>query len=75
MKWIKNIVREIFGLFVDDAAFALAILIWLAAIHWGASHVNIPARVTGIILYAGLALILSESALRFARTKRALPTE
>ena len=35
MKWLKNILREIFGLFVDDGTFALAILIWLAVVRWG----------------------------------------
>ena len=73
MNWIKTIFREVFGLFVDDAPFAFAILIWLAVIYWVAPHVHIPARATCIILYAGLAFILSESALRYARTKRALP--
>ena len=72
MKWIKTVFREVFGLFVDDGVFAVAILLWLAIIRWGAPHVHIPSRATGILLYAGLALILSESALRYARTRKML---
>ncbi len=29
MTWLRNIVAELFGLFVDDGSFAIAILIWL----------------------------------------------
>jgi hypothetical protein len=70
VKWLKNILREIFGLFVDDGSFALAILIWLALVRWATSHLNIPSRATGIILFAGLALILTESAARYSRRKQ-----
>ena len=70
MKWLKNILHEIFGLFVDDGSFALAILIWLALVRWATPHLNIPSRATGIILFAGLALILTESAARFSRRKQ-----
>jgi hypothetical protein len=70
MKWLKNILREILGLFVDDGSFALAILIWLAVVRWATPHLNIPARATGIILFAGLALILTESATRYSRHKQ-----
>jgi hypothetical protein len=70
LKWLKNILDEIFGLFVDDGSFALAILIWLALVRWATPHLNIPSRATGIILFAGLALILTESAARFSRRKQ-----
>lgn len=70
MNWIKNIVREIFGLFVDDGSFALAILIWLVLIRWTAPYLSLSPAVTGIILFAGLALILIESTARYARHKR-----
>jgi hypothetical protein len=70
MKWLKNILDEIFGLFVDDGSFALAILIWLALVRWATPHLNIPSRATGIILFAGLALILTESAARYSRRKQ-----
>jgi hypothetical protein len=70
MKWLKNIFREIFGLFVDDGSFALAILIWLAVVRWATPHLNIPAGITAVILFAGLALILTESATRYSRRKQ-----
>jgi hypothetical protein len=70
MKWLKNILREIFGLFVDNGSFALAILIWLAVVQWATQHFNIPSGITGIILFAGLALILAESATRYSRRKQ-----
>jgi hypothetical protein len=70
VKWLKNILREIFGLFVDDGSFALAILIWIAVVRWATPHLNIPSRATGLILFAGLALILTESAARYSRHKQ-----
>lgn len=70
MKWIKTIFREIFGLFVDDAAFALAILIWLGIMRWIASRLNLPATAIAILFFTGLALILIESTARYARRKR-----
>jgi hypothetical protein len=70
MNWLKNIFREIFGLFVDDGSFALAILLWLAVVRWATPHLNIPSGIKGIILFAGLALILAESATRYSRRKQ-----
>jgi hypothetical protein len=70
MNWLKNILREIYSLFVDDANFALAILLWLAIMRWLMPHLNIPARMTGILLFAGLALILAESTARYSRRKQ-----
>jgi hypothetical protein len=70
MKWLKNIFREVFGLFVDDGSFALAILLWLAIVRWATPHLNIPSGITGIILFAGLAVILAESTTRYSRRKQ-----
>jgi len=70
MNWLKNIFREIFGLFVDDGSFALAIIIWLVLIRWTTSHLSLSPAATGILLFAGLALILIESTVRYARHKR-----
>lgn len=66
MGWIQSVVREIYGLFVDDGSFALALLVWmivacagsrlLHASHWG-----------GLVLFGGLAALLAESALRASR--------
>ncbi|HEY1992767.1 MAG TPA: hypothetical protein VGG81_00100 [Edaphobacter sp.] len=70
MNWLKNIFREIFGLFVEDGSFALAILLWLAIVRWAMPHLNLPAGITAVILFAGLALILVESATRCSRRKQ-----
>jgi membrane protein implicated in regulation of membrane protease activity len=76
MKWLRTIYREILGLFVDDAAFALAILIWLGLVKILMilmPHLGIPAPWIGIVLFSGLALILAESTIRYAKrpqTKR-----
>jgi hypothetical protein len=67
MRWLKTISSEIFGLFVDDGSFALAILVWLALVWLVLPRLAMPVAWGGIVLFAGLALILLESALRRAR--------
>lgn len=67
MRWLKTIVAEIFGLFVDDGAFALAIIVWLGAVWLVLPRLNVPTAWGGAILFAGLALILVESATRRSR--------
>jgi hypothetical protein len=69
MRWLKSIARELFGLFVDDGSFAIAILIWLALAFLVLPRVARPALWTGPALFAGLATILIESVLRFARRR------
>jgi hypothetical protein len=69
MRWLKTILAEVFGLFVDDLSFALAILIWLGIIWLGLPRLNLPATCNGVILFAGLAAILAASALRRASRK------
>jgi len=65
MQWLKTIVRELFGLFVDDGSFALAIIIWLGVVGLALPHAQTDWR--GAMLFGGLALILLESATRQAR--------
>lgn len=67
MSWLKSIFREIFGLFVDDGSFAIAILVWLAVLWLALPRLPIPATWHGVILFAGLIAILIESVLRRAR--------
>ena len=66
MKWLKTILHETVGLFVDDASFALAILLWLVLVKT-LPHLGISTRWTGVILFTGLALILAESTIRYAK--------
>jgi hypothetical protein len=69
MKWLKAILHEIFGLFVDDATFAAAIFLWLILVKVLTPHLGIPSRWTGIILFTGLALILAENTTRYAKRR------
>ncbi len=66
MPWIKNIFREVFGLFVDDGSFALAVLVWIGLVWflWQRLHWAIPG---GIVLFVGLGCVLVESVLRFSK--------
>ncbi len=66
MMWIRTVVLEIFGLFVDDGSFALAILAWVALL-WLLLHGLHLATLSGFVLFAGLAVILLLSVLRFSQ--------
>lgn len=67
MKWVGTIAREVFGLFVDDGSFAVAILVWLVLVALGLPRLGIAAGWDGLIVFAGLALILVASAAQRAR--------
>ena len=69
MSWLRTIFREIYGLFVDDAAFAVAIVIWVAVAVFVFPLLGWLARGRGPALFAGLAAILAVSAVRYARRK------
>ena len=32
MRWMKTIVQELFGLFIDDGSFAFAIVVWIGVL-------------------------------------------
>jgi hypothetical protein len=66
MRWIKSIAREMYGLFVDDGSFAIAILVWLGLAVAGLPRAAYNVRWAGPALFAGLAVILIVSVLRFA---------
>jgi len=67
MQWFKVIFREIFGLFVDDGSFAIAIIVWLGIVWLLLPRLGDFSRWNSVILFAGLACILVESTLRRAR--------
>ncbi len=67
MTWATTIAREVYGLFVDDGLFALTIVGWVAAVWLGVSWLGLPPVGLAVLLFAGLALILLESATRRAR--------
>lgn len=69
MKWMVTVLRELYGLFVDDGSLATALLLWIVAAatglvflhadHWG-----------GPVFFAGLVVILAENLLRASRKMR-----
>jgi hypothetical protein len=67
MRWIKTVTAEVFGLFVDDGSFAVAILVWLGLCWLLLPRIGVPPAAMGPVLFAGLAAILVESAARRAR--------
>ncbi len=67
MQWFRTIFREIFGLFVDDGSFAIAILVWLGVLWLLLPRLGVFSRWNGLILFAGLGLILVESTMRYIR--------
>jgi hypothetical protein len=71
MRWFGPILREIFGLFVDDGSLALIILCWLTAVALLLPQVPVPLAWRGTALFAGLAITLAWSCLRHvARLER-----
>lgn len=66
MQWIRSILREVFGLFVDDGSFAIAVLVWIGIV-WVLQRYMQMARMGGILLFAGLGIILIQSVLRAAQ--------
>jgi hypothetical protein len=62
MRWM----RTVLALFVDDARFAVAIIVWLG-LTWLVPLRFVPAW-SPAILFAGLAAILIESTFRKRRT-------
>ena len=69
MGWMRTVLREVLGLFVDDGSFALAILLWLGLVWLAATHVRLGVP-GGMILAAGLLLILLENLVRSSRNRK-----
>lgn len=70
MSWLKAVLSEFIGLFVDDGSLAIAVLFWLAAGWLLLPRLPLPPGLPPAILFFGLALILVESTLRRARQGR-----
>jgi hypothetical protein len=69
MQWMRTILSLIYGLFVDDGSFAVAILVWLGIIWMLASRLGVPRGVVGPLLFVGLATILVTSTAWQARRR------
>jgi hypothetical protein len=73
MGWISASLRELIGLFVDDGSLAVTALIWLTVCGLVLPPLGVAGAWLGLALFAGLAVILAENALRAARRKRSAP--
>jgi hypothetical protein len=67
MTWLKTIATELWGLFVDSGAMAIAVLIWLAVAGLALPRIEAFAAYAGEVLFIGLAAILLTSVVRHAR--------
>ena len=64
---LKAILRELYGLFVDDGSFAIAIIVWLVLLWLARPYLHLPGAWIAVVVFTGLVAILIESALRRAR--------
>ena len=62
MSWLRTVVKEVWGLFVDDGRFALSILAWLV-VGWLLPRVGLPPVLASLLFTAGFAALLTMSAL------------
>ena len=67
MKALRAILAELVGLFVDDGAYAAAIVVWLLVVSALVQFTTISPNIAATLLFVGLAAILAESALRRSR--------
>lgn len=67
MNVLKALANELIGLFVDDGSLAALVLVWLG-VCWLLllPKLELPSPVPPVLLFVGLVLILSESAVRHA---------
>lgn len=66
MQWLRSVVREVYGLFVDDGSFAAALLAWTLAACLGLRMLHAGGW-SGLVLFIGLAVVLAESTVRASR--------
>ena len=70
MRWLPTVGREVWGLFVEDGSFAAAIVVWVAVVVFGVRKAGLSTHWGGVALFGGLALVLIENVLRYARRTR-----
>ncbi|MBD8874152.1 hypothetical protein [Rhodanobacter sp. DHB23] len=67
MSWLRRLLVELWGLFVDDGRYALAIVAWLLLAWLALPLLQLGGGWNAAVLAAGLLAILVESVLRRAR--------
>jgi hypothetical protein len=63
MTWLSKVCRELWGLFIEDGRFAVAIIIWVAVSAFVLPKV-LPVPWRGPALLVGLLVILFENVRR-----------
>ncbi len=71
MAWLKTALQELFGLFVDDIPFTIAIVVWLEVVSLLLPMFLSDTRWSAALLFLGCALILVDSVMRAARRRGA----
>ncbi len=66
MAFLLSVLKELYGLFVDDGSLAIAVLGWVAICALIAAA-GLAAALLGPLLFAGLAALMIENVLRRAR--------
>lgn len=66
---LKVVFRELFGMFIDDGALALAALLLIAVVGVLVKFAHVDALLAAGLLVLGCLLILAESVTRAARKK------
>ena len=69
MNLASTIMKELFGLFVDDGSLALGVLLLVAGLAL-ALHLGLPPIIAGPLLFAACAALVVENVRRSARAKR-----
>jgi hypothetical protein len=67
MNWLRTVLAELWGLFVDDGRYAFTIVAWLLLAWRAVPLLGFGSGWNAFVLAAGLLAILAESALRRAR--------
>jgi hypothetical protein len=70
MKGLRETLRELLGLFVDDGSLALALLAWTAVAGLALPRLGLPMGLAAPSLFLGYLVILLENLARTARRKR-----
>jgi hypothetical protein len=67
MSNVLTVLHELWHLFVDDGAFAAAIVIWPALIWFARAQIGLSGGWAPVVLFAGLICILVASAVAGAK--------
>ena len=67
MRVMTNILREAYGLVIDDGTLAVATVGWIAVVWASVELLVVPPAWGGAILFAGVAIILVENVARRSR--------